>query len=448
MSTSSYFNLDHRESLEQGKIKSRAQSPIIPSWVEKNSTNGVLDVKKMLSTEQGQVLYNFLSSLPNHLQQQIEVTSHIRPTSSKSIHSTGRALDIRIPDIYRGTAEGVSPMDYELFNHLVFDLAEQRKELGISILNPFHGTAPHIHISVGSEKELDYDIAFGEKAFPNTTVDFDRDTRQFKLPGETPEELPPLDLRQAAQQMMESFSNEQAKKQHMTQEFLKMQADVAEIKELVSPQTQQLTEREQQYQKYQEDQKRKMDFVRDFKLEYGYNDEGRREFSEGGTNRVGAENEDQRYQNFVSTLPDNLRNNDERFYNMRGYWEALGSPSEFDYSQPKEEDGFYHAFSRNPNTGEILKTPQHPTFRMAIEGDVAAGYTPYKSPEGRIFTFGESDEIPEGYTPYTLPQQRPHVTKTINSHAELELFKRTDEYKKHNWEVERKGHRFILKSKN
>jgi len=99
------------------------------------------------------------------------------------------------------------------------------------------------------------------------------------------------------------------------------------------------------------------------------------------------------FQRFFKTLPFNLRV-DNPSYNIRGYWNALGRPEKFDYSQPKEDDGMYHAFSRNPNTGEILKRPQHPTFKMAIEGDRAAGYYPIVTPDGKIKTVSGRDFKP------------------------------------------------------
>jgi hypothetical protein len=161
------------------------------------------------------------------------------------------------------------------------------------------------------------------------------------------------------------------------------------------------------------------------------------------------------YEKFKETLPDNLRNTDESDYNMRGYWEALGKPASFDYSQPKEDDGYYHAFSRNPNTGEILKKPQHPTFRMALEDDINAGYIPYQSPDGKIFTFGTNDTIPENYSRYTLPQQNNYSNSGLHysvgvdkgkivyragsignmktmTPQQFEEFKKTDEFKKYN----------------
>lgn len=107
-----------------------------------------------------------------------------------------------------------------------------------------------------------------------------------------------------------------------------------------------------------------------------------------------------RYAAFLKTLPPNLLATDTATYNMKGYWEALGRPAAFDYTQPVEADGAYHAFSRNPLTGEILKKPNHPTFLQALQEDARAGYLPYISPDGRVFTFGKGDNIPAGFKPY------------------------------------------------
>ena len=60
---------------------------------------------------------------------------------------------------------------------------------------------------------------------------------------------------------------------------------------------------------------------------------------------------DSKFQSFKKTLPSNLKNTDESTYNLRGYWEGLGKPDNFDYSQKKESDGTYHGSSRNPKTG-------------------------------------------------------------------------------------------------
>jgi hypothetical protein len=106
---------------------------------------------------------------------------------------------------------------------------------------------------------------------------------------------------------------------------------------------------------------------------------------------------DDGYNKFVNSLPDNLKHTDTSTYNLRGYWDALGRPDTFDYSQPKEKDGYHHAFSRHPRTGEILKKTNHPSFRQAIDGDIKAGYMPYIK-DSTVYTFDKNPG--EGYTPY------------------------------------------------
>ena len=109
----------------------------------------------------------------------------------------------------------------------------------------------------------------------------------------------------------------------------------------------------------------------------------------------GGKTDDAAFKKFVSTLPPNLRNTGND-YNLRGYWESLGKPSAFDYSQPKESDGMYHAYSRNSETGEILKKPNHPTFGQALEEDRKLGYYPYQSSTGVMHTF-KPNEVPQGF---------------------------------------------------
>jgi len=132
-----------------------------------------------------------------------------------------------------------------------------------------------------------------------------------------------------------------------------------------------------------------------------------------------------KFQEFFKTLPSNLRV-DSPDYNLRGYWEALGSPEKFDYSQPKEEDGKYHAFSRNPETGEILKKPWHPTFKKAIEADRRAGYYPIVTPEGKVKTVSGKDFQMGGSLPGATgmmyartqgaaPSEGPYGKKTVPS---------------------------------
>lgn len=114
------------------------------------------------------------------------------------------------------------------------------------------------------------------------------------------------------------------------------------------------------------------------------------EFKNGGE---GPGDDEAAFQQFFKTLPLNLRK-DSPDYNIRGYWNGLGRPTEFDYSQPKEDDGYYHATSRNPQTGEILKAPFHPTFKQAISEDRKAGYFPIVTPDGKIKTVSGNDLKP------------------------------------------------------
>jgi hypothetical protein len=92
--------------------------------------------------------------------------------------------------------------------------------------------------------------------------------------------------------------------------------------------------------------------------------------------------EEKTFQTFYNTLPENLQTDDST-YDIRGYWDGLGRPSEFDYNQPKESDGYYHGFSINPNTGEYLKSPAHETFQHAVDEDRKIGYRPITNLYGR-----------------------------------------------------------------
>jgi hypothetical protein len=94
------------------------------------------------------------------------------------------------------------------------------------------------------------------------------------------------------------------------------------------------------------------------------------------------------FQNFYKTLPDNLKQ-DDNTYDLRGYWDSENRPSAFDYSQPVESDGYYHAYSRNQYTDKILKAPTHKTFRMAIEEDKKGGLAPLIGVDGNVYTKGE-----------------------------------------------------------
>ena len=114
----------------------------------------------------------------------------------------------------------------------------------------------------------------------------------------------------------------------------------------------------------------------------------------GGITKLTPEEEKQ-FQNFYKTLPNNLQSDDDT-YDIRGYWDSEERPTEFDYTQPKDKDGFYHAYSINGNTGEYLKSPAHPTFQHAVDEDRKIGYRPITNVQGRNITIeNESIADPE-----------------------------------------------------
>jgi len=118
-------------------------------------------------------------------------------------------------------------------------------------------------------------------------------------------------------------------------------------------------------------------------------------YQEGG--KVG---EDFAYDKWRRSLPENLQS-ESPSYNLRGYWESLNKPElfePFNYDlYGGEFDGpdgefLYHGFSRNPETGEILKGKTHPTLNMALNDKDAEGnvYIPYMK-DGKIYTDTYSD---------------------------------------------------------
>ena len=122
-------------------------------------------------------------------------------------------------------------------------------------------------------------------------------------------------------------------------------------------------------------------------------------YEDGGETKTKlTKEEEKKFQKFYKTLPENLQTDDST-YDIRGYWDALGRPQEFDYTQPTEADGYYHGFSINPNTGEYLKSPAHPTFQHAVDEDRKIGYRPITNVEGRnIAAYNESIADPEQQT--------------------------------------------------
>lgn len=106
-------------------------------------------------------------------------------------------------------------------------------------------------------------------------------------------------------------------------------------------------------------------------------------FQDGGSNTTKLTNkEEEAFQKFYPTLPDNLMQDDPE-YDIRGYWDSEGRPETFDYNQPKQEDGYHHAYSINSKTGEYLKSPTHPTFQHAVDEDRKMGYRPLTNVQGR-----------------------------------------------------------------
>jgi len=76
------------------------------------------------------------------------------------------------------------------------------------------------------------------------------------------------------------------------------------------------------------------------------------------------------YEVWRRSLPENLQD-ESPAYNLRGYWESLGKPTKFNpFENELQDDGdgkrYYHGYSRNPDTGEILKGITHPTLSHAL----------------------------------------------------------------------------------
>src|SRR5690606_34028567 len=107
----------------------RSQSPIIAKWRINNIDR--VNWEKLEKSEDGKAFLSYFDSIPDHLQDLIHVTSHVREGTR---HQTGLAMDLRIYD-------KENPENDPLFKFMAYDLSRQDKK--IAILNPFHGTAPH-----------------------------------------------------------------------------------------------------------------------------------------------------------------------------------------------------------------------------------------------------------------------------------------------------------------
>lgn len=99
-------------------------------------------------------------------------------------------------------------------------------------------------------------------------------------------------------------------------------------------------------------------------------------------------NEEFVFQQWKKSLPSNLQN-DTPDYDLKGAW-LTGEQPELFYRDEKDKfqsahpinvnqkGSIYepHLFSNDPVTGRYLKSPNHPSYIEAIEGDIKAGYTP------------------------------------------------------------------------
>jgi hypothetical protein len=88
-------------------------------------------------------------------------------------------------------------------------------------------------------------------------------------------------------------------------------------------------------------------------------------------------------------LPKNLQPDDDS-YDLRGAFIAGLEPELY------KEDGQYHFGSRDPNTGLILKSINHPTFYKTIAGENEAGYELfYDKVSRRVFSREKKQNRPQ-----------------------------------------------------
>ena len=104
------------------------------------------------------------------------------------------------------------------------------------------------------------------------------------------------------------------------------------------------------------------------------------------------------FNKFRKTLPPNLRNtkyeygNPDNEYDLYGYWESFNKPKTFGtmlFNNPeykRSDDGMYHGISRNPKTGQLLKSPSHKTFDLGVNADRDLGYQTYIGKDGKYYS--------------------------------------------------------------
>lgn len=110
------------------------------------------------------------------------------------------------------------------------------------------------------------------------------------------------------------------------------------------------------------------------------------------------------YQLYKNNLPSNLQVETDD-YDLYGAYESN--------MQPTLEDDGYHLGSRDPYTGRILKSKNHPTYRRAIEAEIQAGYFPYER-DGQTYTKTYSPVDISGYVDGTDGVGN-YITNQINT---------------------------------
>lgn len=114
------------------------------NWGKKNSNVNVEGLNSGI--------ISYISTLPKNLQDKILATAGSDGKHSKnSRHYSGNAIDLRF--------------DQEVWNHIEKD--PNRQKYGITLLDPNHGTAKHIHMSTGTGSENRSDVFF--KDIPEQT---------------------------------------------------------------------------------------------------------------------------------------------------------------------------------------------------------------------------------------------------------------------------------------
>jgi hypothetical protein len=100
---------------------------------------------------------------------------------------------------------------------------------------------------------------------------------------------------------------------------------------------------------------------------------------EGNITKLNS-NEEFVFDTFKKSLPSNLQE-DTPGFDLRGWWKSKGSPLKFNRLEEEmngsvDNEGYFHATSRNPETGEYFKSIIHPTTQTALNFD-KKGTNPY-----------------------------------------------------------------------